>query len=110
MNGGMLLAAMLATVSVASVASETARARVPPMCCVEWIGTNGFHVTSGHSAIVFELKAAKGLRFCSWTFKRIRMALEDDKELTTGFPSVTVALLDGERLYAHLGDTPPIEK
>ena len=100
MNGGMLLAAMLATVPVASAASETVRARVPPMCCVERAGTNGFHVTGGHSAIVFEVRAAKGSRFCGWVLKRIRMTLEDGTELTTGFPSVTVDLLEGERLSA----------
>ena len=82
------------------VFGEAAPARVPPVRCVERAGTNDFRVARGHSSVVFAVSAPDGSKYGGFALKRIRMTLEDGTELSTGFPSVTVDLLEGARLSA----------
>lgn len=97
---------MLAAMSAVGVAGGTDIGRVPPVVCLERAGTNGFHVASGHSAIAFDIRSLEGSRYVGWTLKRVRMTLDDGAELTTGFPSVTVDLLEGVRLSDKVASVP----
>ena len=93
------LLAALALAGVGQAAADgAAPLRVPPVRCVERAGTNGFHVARGHAAVVCAVSAPQGSTYAGLALKRIRLTLEDGPELSTGFPSVTVDLLEGARL------------
>ena len=98
--GAVSLCAVLSAWAWTGVLGEPAPSRVPPVRCVEHAGTNGFRVARGHSSVVFAVSAPDGSKYGGFALKRIRMTLEDGSELSTGFPSVTVDLLEGANLSA----------
>ncbi|MBR4170760.1 MAG: beta-lactamase family protein [Kiritimatiellae bacterium] len=72
--------------------------RVPPVICVERAGMELATPAQGRGAAVFVVKASTGSDYAGLALKRVRMTLDGNVELTTGFPSVTVDLLEGAKL------------
>ena len=83
---------------VLCVGMTWAEGRIPPVICVERAGTEIASPARGCGAVVFAVKAAPGSAYAGLSLKRVRMTLDGDVELTTGFPSVTVDLLEGAKL------------
>ena len=78
--------------------TATAGERLPSVRVVERAGTNGFRVAQGRVPVIFAIRAETASAYGGMELKRIRLTSTDDTELTTGFPSVTVDLLEGARL------------